>query len=382
MSGRYYYCIVKATVGSSTATTTSTPVLLTVKPANYSILKSGKTTFYNTIDTAISAAVSGGGDSGGGTIKVLNTITDNKTASTNKTITIDTNGKTLTREQPIITTGGTLTIEGSGTIYCSADSVTLNSQGGNLTISSATIRGSSHHAIYVLNNTKGNITINSSYVYSNGRSALGIYGTGDINITSSWIYTPVKDKNALLMANGSTGDLTIKSSVLGNGRNNTSGADGDNGFSATISYHSTGKLTINSSRILAGSYAAEALTVYKPVTINLTGSTSLYAANTSSPKSCIRFYSSGATVTFNSTGYFYCTDTYVADAENYKETLNVTKGNFVSRNNKYMFYNNGAIVTSYASNGSAGNRTFQYMDSYKSTSTRIISNCYYYGKGV
>ena len=114
----------------------------------------------------------------------------------------------------------------------------------------------------------------------------------------------------------------------------------------------------------------------------MTGSTSLYAANTSSPKSCIRFYSSGATVTFNSTGYFYCTDTYVADAENYKETLNVTKGNFVSRNNKYMFYNNGAIVTSYASNGSAGNRTFQYMDSYKSTSTRIISNCYYYGKGV
>ena len=133
MSGRYYYCIVKATVGSSTATATSTPVLLTVKPANYSILKSGKTTFYNTIDTAISAAVSGGGDSGGGTIKVLNTITDNKTASTNKTITIDTNGKTLTRNQSIITTGGTLTIKGSGSIYCNSSTVSvIQCNGGNL----------------------------------------------------------------------------------------------------------------------------------------------------------------------------------------------------------------------------------------------------------
>lgn len=121
MSGSYYYCIVKSTVGFSTATATSTPVLLTVKPANYSILNSGKTTYYNTIDTAISAAVSEGGVSGGGTIKVLNTVTDNTTASTNKTITIDTNGKTLTRNQSIITTAGTLTIKGNGTIYCNKE---------------------------------------------------------------------------------------------------------------------------------------------------------------------------------------------------------------------------------------------------------------------
>ena len=65
MSGRYYYCIVTSTVGSSKATATSTAVLLKVNPANYSILNSGKTTYYNTIDTAIAAAKTGGGDSGG-----------------------------------------------------------------------------------------------------------------------------------------------------------------------------------------------------------------------------------------------------------------------------------------------------------------------------
>ena len=194
MSGRYYYCIVTSTVGSSKATATSTAVLLKVQDANYSILKSGKTTFYNTIDTAISAAVSGGGDSGGGTIKVLNTITDNKTASTNKTITIDTNGKTLTRNQSIITTGGTLTIEGNGTIYCNADNPTISSQNGNMTISSVTIKRI-NHPIYTFANTSGKINITSSYLCSTGRSGMGIYGKGsyvtatDANYSATYIVT-------------------------------------------------------------------------------------------------------------------------------------------------------------------------------------------------
>ena len=380
MSGRYYYCIVKATVGSSTATATSTPVLLTVKPANYSILKSGKTTFYNTIDTAISAAVSGGGDTGGGTIKLLNTITDNKTARTNKTITIDTNGKTLTRNQSIITTGGTLTIKGNGTIYDNSNTVTITSHGGNINISSSTIRGSSHHVLYTLDNSNGDVTVNNSCIYGNGRAAIGIYGTGDINITSSYIYVPVKNKNALLMADGSTGKVTIKNSALGNGSQNVNGASGDD-IAAAVSYHSTGSLTLNNSRFLAGPYGAEALTLYKPTTVNFSGSSSLYASN-SSDKNCILINTSGTKITFNSTGYFYCTATYVAHSGNYSATYNVTKGNFVSRNNKYMFYKNGAAVTSYASSKSPGNRTFVYMNSYNTTTTKVIPNCYYYSKGV
>ena len=383
MSGRYYYCIVKATVGSSTATTTSTPVLLTVKPANYSILKSGKTTFYNTIDTAISAAVSGGGDSGGGTIKVLNTITDNKTASTNKTITIDTNGKTLTRNQSIITTGGTLTIEGNGTIYCNEDTATIRSRGGNITVSDKpTIRGV-NNTINTLVDTSGEVNINGGYFYSTGRSGIGLYGNGDANISSAYVYTPVKDKNAIYVGDGSTSKVTITSSTVGNGTKNSSGIDPDTTVSAALSYSSTGNLTINNSKILGGPYGANAITVYNPTTINLTGSTSLYTTNTSDTANVVWIITSGVKVTFNSTGYFYGTGSYVAATDkNYSATYTVTKGHFVSRNNKYMFYKSGAADTNYASSSSPGNRNFVYMDAYNSTTTKVIPNCYYYTKGV
>ncbi len=68
MNNRYYYCVVTSTLEGSTATAKSSAVKLSVQAANYSILKSGTTTYYNTLNTAISVATTGG-DSGGGTIK-------------------------------------------------------------------------------------------------------------------------------------------------------------------------------------------------------------------------------------------------------------------------------------------------------------------------
>ena len=382
MSGRYYYCIVTSTVGSSKATATSTAVLLKVNPANYSILNSGKTTYYNTIDTAIAAAKTGGGDSGGGTIKVLNTVTDNTTASTNKTITIDTNGKTLTRNQSIITTGGTLTIEGNGTIYCNADTPTVSSEGGNITTSNITVRGQSQ-GINTQAGNSGKISVENSYIYSTGRSGMGIYSSGNINIIDSWIYTPVKDKNSIYVSDGSS-SLTITNSKVGSGSTNTYGLEATNentGEASPISYSATGKLTINNSRILSGPYGASAITIYKPITIDIIGDTCIYACNTVG-KYCINITTSNVKVNFNSTGYFYCTATFVASSGQYAATFNITKGHFVSRNNKYMFYKSGAPVTSYASSSSPGNRKFYYMNAYNSTITVTIPDCYYYSKGV
>ena len=133
MNNRYYYCTVTCTVGGVTKTVKSNAVKLTVQAANYSTLKSGTTTYYNTLNSAINGATSGGGDSGGGTITVLNSLTDYSSASTNKTIAINTNGKTVTRNASIITTGGTLTIKGNGSIYCNSSSVaTIQCSGGNL----------------------------------------------------------------------------------------------------------------------------------------------------------------------------------------------------------------------------------------------------------
>ena len=382
MSGRYYYCVVTSTVGSSTATATSTPVLLKVQAANYSILNAGKTVYYNTISTAITDAVSGGGDTGGGTIKVLNTVTDNTTANTDKTITIDTNGKTLTRNQSIITTAGTLTIKGNGTIYCNADQVNLKSEGGNITISDKPLIKGIGQTINTKENTTGDITINGGYFYSTGRSGIGLYGSGNVIISSAYVYTPVKDKNALYVDETFTNNITITDSTIGNATNNTSGLDGNGEAYAAISYNSTGDLTINNSSILAGPYGASTITVYTPVTINLIGNSTLCACNTTEEVWCISIYTSAVTVNFNSTGYFYCTGSYVAYSKVYSATYNVTKGHFVSRNNKYMFYKSGAAVTSYASSTSAGNRNFYYMNAYNSKTLVTIPNCYYYTKGV
>ena len=383
MSGRYYYCVVTSTVGSSTATATSTPVLLKVQAANYSILNAGKTVYYNTISTAITDAVSGGGDTGGGTIKVLNTVTDNTTANTDKTITIDTNGKTLTRNQSIITTAGTLTIKGNGTIYCNADQELLILQGGNLIVSDTPTIKSLSNAVWSMANTSGNITINGGYFYSTDRTSIVVYGNGDVSISSAYVYTPVKDRNALLMDTGTTGKVTITDSTIGNASSNTSGLDGSGGILAAISYSSTGNLTLDNSRILSGPYGASSIAVYNAANVNIIGSTTLCACNVNeSGVPCISIDAYGATINFNSTGYFYCTGSYVAYSKVYSATYNVTKGHFVSRNNKYMFYKSGAAVTSYASSTSAGNRNFYYMNAYNSKTLVTIPNCYYYTKGV
>ena len=382
MSGRYYYCVVTSTVGSSTATATSTPVLLKVQAANYSILNAGKTVYYNTISTAITDAVSRGGDTGGGTIKVLNTVTDSSTASTNKTITINLNGKTLTRAATITTTGGTLTIKGSGTIYCSSGTG-IRGDGGNLSISSATLKGNDGHVIYTMEGTSGTATINNSYVYSEGRSAMRINGTGAVKINSSYVYTPAKDKNAIYAYDGSKSAVTITDSTIANGLKNNSGEDGSGGVSAAISYRSTGNLTITDSDILAGPYSSNALTVYKPITVNLTGSTRMYTTNTSNTAVGIYIYTSGVTVNFNATGYFYCTGSYVAETSgSYSATYKVTKGHFVSRNHKYMFKESGTALSSYVSSSSAGTRKFVVMSTDRTKTYKEISGCYYYTKGV
>ena len=171
LNGKYYYCVVTSKVDSSTKTATSGRALLTVQAANYSIVKSNVTTYYNTLATAIAGATSGGGDAGGGTITVLNNVTDTSGAAPNKTITINTNGKTLTRNSSIMPTAGTLTVSGSGTIDCIADNPTIYSMGGNIIVSSATIIGL-NNAVGVGGGYAGTITITGATIYSTKRSAV------------------------------------------------------------------------------------------------------------------------------------------------------------------------------------------------------------------
>lgn len=215
MSGRYYYCVVKATVDSSTATATSTPVLLKVQAANYSILDSGTTTYYNTLNSAVSDAKSGGGSSGGGTIKVLNDLTDNLEVSTDKTITIDTNGKTLTRNTSIITTGGTLTIAGSGTIYCNSstsDTSTIYCKGGDL----VTAGSSSSNKLLLkgyantirTTNDSENLTLTNTYIYDLRGTAVFLSG-------EATVYNNSTDGTCFYLG---TSGITLNFNTIGNFR--------------------------------------------------------------------------------------------------------------------------------------------------------------------
>ncbi len=167
-ASRYYYCIVTSNVDGSKASKASATALLTVQAANYSTTRSGTTTYYNTLAQAVSGATSGGGDSGGGTITVLNSLTDTSGVSTNKTITINTNGKTVTRTSAITTTGGTLTTRGTGTMFCNADTPLLYSTGGNISTNGGTLRSRNNVILSSANATSCVINVNGGYIYSDG----------------------------------------------------------------------------------------------------------------------------------------------------------------------------------------------------------------------
>lgn len=175
LNGRYIYCKVTATVGESSVSANSSVVRLTVQTANYSTVKSGTTTYYHTLEQAFNGATSGGGDTGGGTITVLNSNTDPSNASTNKTIRINTNGKTITRNSNIGTTAGTLTIVGGGTIFNndSTGGVIIEGNGGNVTIGgNVTFRSKKN----TLNVKTGNLTITSGYFYGESGGPVVVYG--------------------------------------------------------------------------------------------------------------------------------------------------------------------------------------------------------------
>lgn len=116
---KYLYCVITSTVGASTKTEATASVLLTVEPANYSIVNSGITTYYNNLATAHAGAVSGGGATGGGTITVIQNVADNSSIQVDKVITLNMNGKTITRQEGIYTSSdgkANLTVTGGGTI--------------------------------------------------------------------------------------------------------------------------------------------------------------------------------------------------------------------------------------------------------------------------
>lgn len=165
---------------------------------------------------------------------------------------------------------------------------------------------------------------------------------------------------------------------------NDGGLDYTSGISNCVKFNSSGTMTVSdTSQIMAGQYGGNGIGLDKTCTLNLTGNSCIYATNTTSVKNCVSIPGTNCRVTFNSTGYFYCTSNYVANASTRAATYTITKGHFVSRSHKYMFYQGGkADTTNVSTQSSAGNRKFRIMNGYNSTQLILIPDCYYYAKGV
>ncbi len=207
-NGRYLYCIVTSTVGSSTKTETTDAVLLTVQPANYSIVNSGITTYYTDLATAHAGAVSGGGATGGGTITVIQNVADNSTVEINKVITLNMNGKTITRQEAIYTSqDGTanLTITGGGTITS---------------------------RVRVLMHPSGTITVNGTTLVSPNSATIAT-GIGNFYFKSGTIQTKT---NGVIMAG--TGYIEMSGGTIKDASNPTEGY-----MKVAVNYGGTFKMT-------------------------------------------------------------------------------------------------------------------------------------------
>ena len=386
LNGRYFYCEVTATIDGVSKTVKSNTARLTVQTANYSTVKSGVTTYYYTLNQAFTGATSGGGDNGGGTITVLNSLTDNTVANTNKTITLNTNGKTITRDKHIGTTGGTLSIKGGGTISNnnSTDADASNAvvaRGGNLTISGGTRLQAQRNAI---NMSTGNLTIGSGYFYGIKGDAIvyggGSWTSGSVSINTARIYAPRRNLQAIRLQTGKY-NVTINDTWMGNGSSNATGkyGNGTDEQSALCIYNSGTVTTNGSTRIYGGPYGGHPIGRYTSGTTNFLGDTYVYATYSGADgKHCLWNGASGIKTTFNSTGRFFSTGYGVADSE-VATSYTITKGHFAAQRSKYMFYSSSSALTGYV--GSSSTQNYYWMTSLTDTTLKSLS-CYYYKKGV
>ena len=340
-------------------------------------MKDKKTTYYYTLQNAISGATSEGGDTGGGTITVLNTLTDNSEASTNKTIAINTNGKTLTRNGRIGSSAGTVTIKGNGTVYCNVDGAVLDAIGGNVATSGSPVLRCDGTVVSLNENSKGSININGGYIWSSGRSSISTENntTGTVTIKNAWVYTDCRDKAALNITG--TGTVNIEGSKIGNAGNNRNGIDGaGTAGGTTISMNGRSALVVNNSVIYAGIYGGAGITRRVAGSVEIKGNSSIFANNNTSPGyNAVLLATSGCSITVDTTGYIRATGSYAISSETYSATHSWKHGQFACKGEN-MFRIGNEIGGKYT--GKSSQLQFQYMKSYNTVVDNTITKGPFY----
>ena len=252
-----YYIHIKVTDKSGNVTIGKSEKYI-VKDVNYTIEKDGNTQLAQTLAEAVNNAQTGS------TIKPLKDYTDNSTATINKDVTIDTNGKTLTMANTItVASGKTVTFvdtaETKGKLQrTTGDLITNNGtvivNGGILESKNIVING---ETVNVLSGTVNNTGV----VSGNSNDARAIYGR---NVTVSGGTVSCSASHSIVSIASTTvtgGTITSKSGIAPlSGTLNISGNNESPTITGTdygIWYGISQSPTINISggRITGGSYA-------------------------------------------------------------------------------------------------------------------------------
>lgn len=360
--------------------------------ANYYInnIGSGKLHYQQTLWKSVDASAANA------TIKILNNTTESTKVSIEKNLTINTNGKTLTRSNVIEVNSANLTISGSGGINnTSTGHVTIWVNGtGKIATSGTPKIQSIKSCIHAAGSS--NIDLAGGYIYSTRANAVENEGSGWTHIKDTKVYAPTRTTNAVRLTDGATGNLVINgSSIIGSGTSNTTGIDyttGDEENRSPLSSSSTGTIWIqDSAKIYSGEYGGHAVSCWKACTLNFedtSGATTVSKVGVdtdSSYRAAVWFDDVNAKVYFKGTGWFMTKGKRAVRIAGGKNNISLSSGShFISRADRSMFVinihnaNYGDLVgdAGWVGGSSPTTENYIWMNGYNSTKTESVSNCY------
>ena len=198
---------------------------------NWYITKNGTTTYYETLSSAVSAA------SSGDTIYANRSFTDSSEVTIGKNITININGKTVTRTKTTtISNGYTTTVTGSGTLKATSEiNIFTNNGTLNLTHSGTISNTSTGKAIVNNDSFSANVTVNATGTIStSSKNAIRNEGAGTITLTNGVITsssTETNDGESATVGNRGTGRIILNGATV---KNTGTAIALDNGSSGDI----------------------------------------------------------------------------------------------------------------------------------------------------
>lgn len=117
--------------------------------------------------------------------------------------------------------------------------------------------------------------------------------------------------------------------------------------------------------------------------IDFTGSSSVFAH----VGYAVHVSHANSSITANTSGYIFSKNSYIISTQNdVSASITLTKGNFASRNNRYLIRNKK--VDGEPAQATTSSRPFRLIDSINSVTgkavykTEQVPDCYYLGKGV